>query len=174
MITNTGDPNEWAWVPIQAPVVGGFSSGGSIAGVDQLQKILRQVSRNGTRACFALKMDVQRFFDSIDHDLLNSLLCERVQGHRVLAIADRIIDSFVSSPSNRGLPLGNVTSQIFANVYLHPLDHFIKHTLRQKYYLRYCDDFIMVAHEKSQLTALIEPIRNFLAQRLRLTLHPQK
>ncbi|MCU0317833.1 MAG: reverse transcriptase/maturase family protein, partial [Amoebophilaceae bacterium] len=147
---------------------------GTHAGVDQLQKILRQVSRNGTRACFALKMDVQRFFDSIDHDLLKSLLYERIQDHCVLAIADRIIDSFVSSPSNRGLPLGNVTSQIFANVYLHPLDHFIKHTLRQKYYLRYCDDFIMVAHEKSQLTALIEPIRNFLAQRLRLTLHPQK
>jgi RNA-directed DNA polymerase len=123
--------------------------GGSIAGVDQLQKILRRVSHNGTRSCFALKMDVQRFFDSVDHDLLKSLL-------------------------RLGLPLGNVTSQIFANVYLHPLDHFVKHTLRQKYYLRYCDDFMIVAHEKSQLTALMEPISDFLAQQLRLTLHPKK
>jgi RNA-directed DNA polymerase len=150
---------------------------GTHAGVRQLQKMLRQVSHNGKRACFALKMDVQRFFDSVDHDILKGFLRERVQDHRVLCILDRVIDSFRSQPDhpqNIGLPLGNVTSQIFANVYLHPLDHFIKHTLRQKYYLRYCDDFIIVAHEKSQLTALMEPISNFLAQKLRLTLHPKK
>ena len=150
---------------------------GTHAGVHQLQKMLRKVSHNGKQACFSLKMDVQRFFDSVDHDILKSFLRKRVQDHRVLCITDRIIDSFSSqpdSPRNIGLPLGNVTSQIFANVYLHPLDHFVKHTLRQKYYLRYCDDFIIVAHDKAQLMALIEPIRNFLAQMLRLTLHPQK
>ena len=150
---------------------------GTHAGVNQLHKILRRVSHNGTRSCFALKMDVQRFFDSVDHDLLKSLLRQRVQDHRVLCITDRVIDSFRSQldpPRNVGLPLGNVTSQIFANVYLHPLDHFVKHTLRQKYYLRYCDDFMIVAHEKSQLTALMEPISDFLAQQLRLTLHPKK
>jgi RNA-directed DNA polymerase len=150
---------------------------GTHAGVHELQKILRKVSRNGKQACFALKMDVQRFFDSVNHDILKSLLRKRIQDHRVLCIIDRVIDSFGSQPDhirNIGLPLGNVTSQIFANVYLHPLDDFVKHTLQQKYYLRYCDDFIIVAHEKSQLTALIEPIGNFLAQKLLLTLHPKK
>jgi RNA-directed DNA polymerase len=150
---------------------------GTHAGVNQLHKVMRKVSRNNTQACFALKMDIQRFFDSVDHATLKSLLRKRVQDHQVLWLTDQIIDSFRSQPDstrNIGLPLGNVTSQIFANVYLHPLDDFVKHTLRQKYYLRYCDDFIMVAHEKSQLTALIEPISDFLAQQLRLTLHPKK
>ena len=150
---------------------------GTHAGVNQLHKLLRKVSHNGKQACFALKMDVQRFFDAVDHDLLKDLLRKRVKDDRVLCIIDRIIDSFSSQPNTRrkiGIPLGNVTSQLFANVYLHELDSFVKHTLRQKYYLRYCDDFIIVAHDKSQLIACIEPIREFLAQTLRLTLHPNK
>ena len=150
---------------------------GTHAGVDLLQSMIRKVSRNNKQACFALKMDVQRFFDSVDHDILKILLRKRIQDERFLYIADCVIDSFKSQPDsqhNTGLPIGNVTSQIFANIYLHELDTFVKHTLRQKYYLRYCDDFIIVAHDKNQLTVLIEPIREFLTQKLRLTLHPQK
>ena len=122
-------------------------------------------------------MDVQQFFDSVDHNILKGLLHKRVQDQRVLCIADCIIDSFGRQSDHQqsiGLPLGNVTSQLFANVYLHELDNFVKHTLRQKYYLRYCDDFIIVTHDKKQLTALIEPIRAFLTQALGLTLHPKK
>ncbi|MHA7877471.1 MAG: reverse transcriptase domain-containing protein [Bacteroidota bacterium] len=150
---------------------------GTHAGVRQLHKSIRQVSRNGTQACFALKMDIQRFFDSVDHIILKECLRKRVQDRRVLYIADCIIDSFTSQSDqerNIGLPLGNVTSQLFANVYLHALDCYVKHTLRQAYYLRYCDDFIIVAHDKAQLIAVIEPIRSFLAKTLRLTLHPKK
>jgi RNA-directed DNA polymerase len=145
--------------------------------VQQLHEILRKVSANGKHACFDLKMDVKRFFDSVDHDTLKSLLRKRIQDPRMLCIIDRVIDSFRSHPDslrNVGIPLGNVTSQLFANVYLHPLDDFVKHTLRQKYYLRYCDDSILVAHDKNQLQACIEPINKFLAQTLQLTLHPQK
>jgi RNA-directed DNA polymerase len=104
---------------------------GTHAGVNQLQKMVRKVSHNGKKACFALKIDIQRFFDSVDHAILKSLLRKRIQDYRVLCIIDRVIDSFRSQPDyprNIGLPLGNVTSQIFANVYLHPLDDFIKHT----------------------------------------------
>lgn len=120
-------------------------------------------------------MDIQRFFDTLDHTILNSLLYKQIQDKRVLCIVERVIDSFKSQPDpNIGLPLGNVTSQLFANIYLHTLDDFVKHTLRQKYYLRYCDDFILVAHDKSQLEVCIEPIRTFLAQTLRLTLHSKK
>jgi hypothetical protein len=67
-----------------------------------------------------------------------------------------------------------VTSQLFANVYLHELDSFVKHRLKEKYYLRYCDDFIILSNEKIRLEALIHSIREFLAKKLRLELHPKK
>ena len=137
---------------------------GTHAGVQQLHRAIRKVSRNGKQACFALKMDVQRFFDSIDHHILKRLLQKRILDTRLLHLIDCVIDSFHhQSVRDRsvGLPLGNVTSQLFANVYLHELDHFVKHTLRQKYYLRYCDDFIIVAHHKDELLALIRAYSDF-------------
>src|SRR5262249_9649048 len=73
-----------------------------------------------------------------------------------------------------GIPLGNVTSQLFANLYLHELDVFIKHCLKEKFYLRYCDDFILLSNSKSHLEGLIPPIQKFLREHLRLELHPQK
>ena len=150
---------------------------GTHAGVDQLHKAIRKVSRNGKQACFALKMDIQRFFDSVDHEILKEFLKKHIQDERLLQLTHIVIDSFrrqEATARNVGLPLGNVTSQLFANVYLHALDYFVKHTLRQPYYLRYCDDFILIAHDKTQLTTLIEPIRTFLTQTLCLTLHPKK
>lgn len=95
----------------------------------------------------------------------------------MLNLVDLVIDSFKYSetPANAvGLPLGNVTSQLFANIYLHELDNFVKQTLRKKHYLRYCDDFVILAPQRAQLRALIQPIETFLQERLRLTLHPQK
>lgn len=150
---------------------------GTHAGIHQLHKSIRKVSRNGTQARFALKMDIHQFFDTIDHTILKTLLRKKVKDNQVLCIVDRVIDSFSSHKHHdqyKGLPLGNVTSQLFSNVYLHELDNFIKHTLRQKHYLRYCDDFIIVGHDKRELITLLEPIRNFLTQKLQLTLHPKK
>ncbi len=150
---------------------------GTHAGVTQLHKILRKVSKNGTVPCFALKMDIQRFFDSVDHHILKQLLQKRIQDPNLSQLTEHVIDSFTSdkkASSPIGLPLGNVTSQLFANVYLHPLDHFVKHTLRQPYYLRYCDDFILVANHKEELLACVTPIQSFLAKTLKLNLHPRK
>ncbi len=73
-----------------------------------------------------------------------------------------------------GIPLGNVTSQLFANIYLHELDDFIKQELREKYYLRYCDDFIILSNDKHHLKFLIPLIREFLIENLFLVLHPKK
>jgi hypothetical protein len=73
-----------------------------------------------------------------------------------------------------GIPLGNVTSQLFANVYLHELDRLVKQDLKEKYYLRYCDDFIILSNDKIHLETLIISIRDFLAQKLKLELHPKK
>lgn len=76
--------------------------------------------------------------------------------------------------TKRGIPLGNVTSQVFANIYLHELDQFIKHRLRIKYYLRYADDFVLLHEDEKFLVSLIPVIREFLKNELRLDLHPRK
>jgi hypothetical protein len=76
--------------------------------------------------------------------------------------------------AEKGIPLGNLTSQYFANVYLNELDRFIKHELRIKYYVRYTDDFLILNSDKNYLLELIEPINIFLNNRLKLNLHPDK
>jgi RNA-directed DNA polymerase len=148
---------------------------GTHIGVDQLCKMIRKVSANGNRPCYALKMDVKCFFDSVDHKILKTLIRKNIQDSRVLQIVDVIIDSFeVNQGMAVGIPLGNVTSQLFANIYLHELDDFIKQTLHEPHYLRYCDDFIILSIDEHQLQSLIPVIRNFLANGLRLELHPRK
>jgi hypothetical protein len=86
-----------------------------------------------------------------------------------------ILDGFTTQKGHpTGLPLGNVTSQLFANVYLHELDQFVKQTLREPYYLRYCDDFIILSTDMQHLISTLLLIRSFLEQHLRLKLHPKK
>lgn len=150
---------------------------GTHVGIAHLHCMTRKISRNGTRPCYALKMDIRRFFDSVDHSVLKQLLRNSIKDENVLKTTDMIIDSFkvgTGSIGPVGIPLGNVTSQLFANVYLHELDHFVKHDLKEKYYLRYCDDFIILSNDKSHLETLIVSIREFLAENLRLELHPKK
>lgn len=122
-------------------------------------------------------MDIRRFFDSIDHKLLKQLIRRHVFDQKLLKLIDQIIDGFHvrQTPHGKiGLPPGNVTSQLFANIYLHELDRFVKHTLGRKHYLRYCDDFIFLANSKPELLSLISPIKSFLREELFLELHPQK
>ncbi|MBI5222607.1 MAG: RNA-directed DNA polymerase [Candidatus Magasanikbacteria bacterium] len=85
----------------------------------------------------------------------------------------RIIDSFHTT-QNKGLPLGNVTSQLFANIYLNKLDQFVKHELKVKYYLRYCDDFIILHNDRRWLEEQVPKIKDFLQNKLSLLLHPDK
>lgn len=82
---------------------------------------------------------------------------------------NKVIKSFPN-----GLPLGNITSQLFANIYLNELDKFIKHELRVRYYIRYCDDFVILNTDKLYLENLISEINNFLQNNLKLFLHPEK
>ncbi|MBI4434819.1 group II intron reverse transcriptase domain-containing protein [Candidatus Uhrbacteria bacterium] len=141
---------------------------GTHAAVVRLRRSLCAVSRNGTRTVHVLQCDVQKFFASVDHDMLRSLLRRRITDARVLALLDTIIDSA------SGLPLGNLTSQLFANVYLHELDRFVKHELRERWYLRYCDDFTIVHPDRAHLVGLVSAIEAFLHDVLRLRLHPRK
>jgi RNA-directed DNA polymerase len=139
----------------------------------RLQSFLKTASRNNRRAVFALKCDIRRFFDSIDHSVLASLICRKVSDPDTLGLISCILYSFHKTP-NIGLPLGNVTSQLFANIYLNELDRFVKHELRIPFYLRYCDDFLLLDTDPAHLRVAMVPIATFLNQHLRLTLHPDK
>ncbi|MEK7154993.1 MAG: reverse transcriptase/maturase family protein [Patescibacteria group bacterium] len=142
---------------------------GTHRGVRRLSAIARKVSRNYTGQCWALKCDIKKFFASIDHQILFDLLVRKISDENIMWLISQVIDSFPM-----GLPLGNVTSQVMANIFLNELDKFIKHNLKIKYYLRYADDFIILDNRKDKLELLIEPVSAFLNQNLKLELHPKK
>jgi retron-type reverse transcriptase len=116
-----------------------------------------------------LKMDVRKYFASIDHLLLERLLERRFKDPAVLALFGVIIRSHETAPG-RGLPIGNLTSQHFANYYLAPLDRFIKERLRRRAYLRYMDDFVVWGGTREELKGVRERVREFLAEELKLEL----
>ncbi|MBA3733568.1 RNA-dependent DNA polymerase [Patescibacteria group bacterium] len=150
---------------------------GTHLGVKQLSQMIGKISANGKLPCYALKMDIKRFFDSVNHQILKILIQKSIQEEKTLSIINSIIDSFkvsIGASGEVGIPLGNITSQLFANLYLHELDEFIKHKLREQYYLRYCDDFIILSRDRSHLTSLIALIQEFLKKNLQLELHPKK
>lgn len=148
---------------------------GTHKGVARLAQFARQVSANYSRTCWALQFDIKQFFASADHTVLKGLLAKRIADQQTLWLLYQVIDSFHSDlGEDKGIPLGNLTSQIFANLYLHELDLYVKHTLKSKYYIRYADDAVILATSQDQLNKLIPAIQEFLETRLLLTLHPRK
>ena len=150
--------------------------------VDRYQQFAREYA-------YVLKLDIRRYFPSIDQAILKQQLTRRIKDRPVLALLNRIIDNgphthapvlffpgddLVSvSERRRGLPIGNLTSQFFANLYLDEFDHWLKETKRVKGYLRYVDDIYLLGNDKRQLWALREDIAEKL-QGIRLTLHADK
>jgi hypothetical protein len=159
------------------------SGKGTHAAVSRLTKALR-------RNRYLLQCDIRKYFPSIDHEVLKALLRRKIGCARTLWLLDLVIDAsppqqeiihyypgdnlFTPHMRRRGLPVGNQTSQLFANVYLDPLDHYLKETLRAQHYVRYCDDFLVLGDQKSLLWDIKEGIETFLASDLRLGLHPTK
>lgn len=133
----------------------------------------RQVSKNYTQPCWALKCDIRKFFDSVDHQILKTMLRERVGDKRMFRLLSQIIDSFSVLPG-KGMPLGNLTSQLFANVYMDRFDKFVKHKLNALHYLRYADDFILLGQDPKELMGYFVEINRFLRERLALNVHPNK
>lgn len=120
---------------------------------------------------YALKCDIRSYFASIDHEILKGLFRKTIKDSKVLNLMDIIIDK--NEFDYVGLPLGALTSQLFANVYLNELDHYIKEELCVRYYARYMDDFIVIHHDKALLSSLKDDIEQFVTDRLRLQMNPK-
>lgn len=146
--------------------------------VECLSSMLWKESLNNTRNCYVLKCDIAKFFDSIGHEILLNLLATRIKDSKMMDITKELIYSFKSYRSDehisRGVPIWNLTSQIFANVYMNEFDQFMKHQLKVRYYARYTDDFVIVSKDKDYLHNLLPKIETFLYNSLGLNLHPDK
>jgi len=151
---------------------------GTHKGVEAFIKLSRKASRNNTSSLFILKCDIKKFFAAVDHKILYELLSRKINDYDFLWLMSEIINSFRSEytkdQNSKGMPIGNLTSQFFANIYLDPLDRHMKHELKIKYYIRYADDFIIMSESREYLKALIVKIKEFLDQTLKLSLHPDK
>lgn len=130
---------------------------------------LERLYRNYRGDVWVLKCDIKKYFESIDHEILLAILAKRIKDPRTLMLLEEVIQSF-----SVGVPLGNLTSQLFANIYLNAFDHFAKEKLRAPAYLRYSDDIFLVHHSREWLEECIEPIRGYLHDTRKLTLHPNK
>ena len=146
---------------------------GTHSAVSRLKIFCNKLSKNNNQNIFVLKCDIRKFFDSIDHNILLELIKRRMSDKNTIWLINQIVRSF-EKEKNKGIPLGNVTSQLFANIYLNELDQFIKHKLKIKYYLRYADDFVILGYDNNHLIELIPKISNFLKNNLELKLHPHK
>ncbi len=146
---------------------------GTHKAIEQFIRMSDQVSHNNRRTAWVLKCDVRKFFASIDQQKLLEILRQYIPDQRIIALLQNIIESFSISPG-RGLPLGNLTSQLLVNVYMNEFDQFVKHRLKVKNYIRYADDFVLLSEDHHQLESLLPRIRRFLERDLQLSLHPNK
>lgn len=147
---------------------------GTHKAIERFDCFSRKVSKNNTRTVWVLKCDIRKFFASINHEILLKILDKHIADRRAINLLREIIISFNSVRLGVGLPLGNLTSQLLVNIYMNEFDQFIKHVLRIKYYIRYADDFLFMSPGRDFLVSLVSNIDNFLKDKLKLTLHPNK
>ncbi|MBU0613344.1 reverse transcriptase/maturase family protein [Patescibacteria group bacterium] len=146
---------------------------GTHKATSRFRSMVYQVSKNNTRTCWILKCDIKKFFASIDHNILKDILSNYIPDKNILCLLNKVIDSF-DLGENKGLPLGNLTSQLFVNVYMNEFDQYVKHKLKQKYYIRYADDFVFMSDNENDLLNIIKPVQRFLSEKLQLQIHPEK
>ncbi len=154
---------------------------GNLFAIKRLDLFKRKVTNNLKSEAFCFKADIKHYFQEIDYNILTTLIKRKIKDKNTIQLIRIILVSEETHPrkitshiNNKGMPLGNLTSQFFANVYLHELDYFIKHNLKSKYYIRYVDDFILLHSSKLQLKNWKNQINNFLQETLKLELHPDK
>lgn len=146
---------------------------GTHRAMNRFVDFFRKVSINNTKTCWVLKCDIKKFFATIDHKILLDIFRRHVEDKDINWLVKEIVFSF-NTNQGKGLPLGNLTSQILVNVYMNEFDQFIKHKFKVKYYIRYADDFVVLSDDKKYLENLLIKMIEFLENELKLSLHPDK
>jgi retron-type reverse transcriptase len=131
-------------------------------GIHKALRAVRKALRDEQTTKYCLKLDIKKFYQNIDHDILKQLLRRKIKDSDLLLLLDNVIDSA------QGVPIGNYLSQYFANFYLSYFDHWIKETKKVKYYFRYADDMVILARDKASLHQLLFDIREYLRIHLKL------
>ena len=167
---------------------------GTHKSINRFRQMIKVVSKNNTKTCWVLKCDIKKFFANIDHNILKEILRKHIQNEDILWLLKHVIDSFNINPhisysvnmqndtnsvraenvSPRGLPLGNLTSQLLVNIYMNEFDQFVKRQLKVRYYIRYADDFVVFSENKEYLENILMQMKKFLETKLKLNMHPDK
>lgn len=148
---------------------------GTHKAIIRFENFAQKVSLGNKKTVWILKGDIKKFFASIDHAILKNILKKYITDMDILWLLNQLINSFNTKDKiNVGLPLGNLTSQLFVNIYMNASDQFVKRKLKDKYYIRYADDFVVLSDNKLYLEQLITKLSTFLENKLKLTLHPNK
>ncbi|PIQ79797.1 MAG: hypothetical protein CO042_00170 [Parcubacteria group bacterium CG_4_9_14_0_2_um_filter_41_8] len=147
---------------------------GTHKAMNQFRSYTYRASLNHTKTVWVLKCDIRKFFASIDQHVLVQIIRRYIPNTDIQWLILQIIYSFHSTKKGKGLPLGNLTSQLLVNVYMSKFDRFVKHKLKAKYYIRYADDFIVLSTNKQWLLGLLSSIQQFLSENLCLYLHERK
>ncbi len=157
---------------------------GTHKAIERFDYFKRKVTKNGmlmknpfnhnSVIGYVLKADIKHYFETVDHEILLNILKRKIKDKKILELVEKILNNFDTDIEGKGMPLGNLTSQFFANVYLNDFDYFVKHQLKAKCYLRYVDDFMIIYNDKSILEEYRERIEEYLRNHLKLDLHPDK
>lgn len=131
-------------------------------GIHKALKDVKFALKDEINTQYCLKLDIRKFYSSIDHDILKTIIRKKIKDKRLLSLLDEIIESA------QGVPIGNYLSQFFANLYLTYLDHWIKEQNKVRYYFRYADDIVILGGDKQQLRDLFYNIQDYLNNKLKL------
>jgi RNA-directed DNA polymerase len=147
---------------------------GTHSAIKRFDHFKRKVSRNGKLVKnsknsnsvegYVFKADIKHYFDTVDHEILIKIIKEKIKDEELIWLIGKILKNFDSPVKGAGMPLGNYTSQFFANVYLNKLDYLAKHELKAKYYLRYVDDFVILHRSKKRLEHFKKKITHYLRE----------
>jgi retron-type reverse transcriptase len=142
---------------------------GNLFALKRFDEFKRKVTKNLHSEAFCFKADIKHYFQEVNYPILLNLIKRKINDEKVIWLIERILGK-----NKKGIPLGNLTSQFFANVYLNELDYFVKQILKAKYYVRYVDDFVILHENKEQLQIWKAQINTFLMDKLKLELHNEK
>jgi len=170
---------------------------GTLRAAERVQQFIRSATENHTKEAFYLKADVANFFMSINKSILDTIITEKITDPYWLNLTRQILHhnprtnvhikssselmnqvpfakSLFNTPEGYGLPIGNLSSQFFANVYMNELDQYAKHKLKAKYYARYVDDIVMIDNDCSILNDKYDYMNEYVSTKLDLKFHPNK